>query len=172
MTGRRQDKRQDKRRDSSETLLGTWRLQSFTTEDLATSQTTNLFGANPHGYLHYGADFRMYAILVAQERKPPLDLVPTDIERIALFNGLCSYAGSYAVSGDEVRHHIDVSWNQAWTGTTQVRRFSIDGNHLQMTTLPARNPVTGRECVSMLSWEKIGQAHDQTLSKTCPTSPS
>jgi hypothetical protein len=148
----------DKRRDSSETLLGTWRLQSFTTEDLATGATTNLFGIHPEGYLHYGADARMYAILVAQERRAPVDLVPTDIERIELFNGLCSYAGSYAIVGDEVRHHVDVSWNQAWTGTIQVRRFSIDGNRLRITTLPARNPVTGKECVSVLLWEKLAQA--------------
>lgn len=144
-----------KRPNSSESLLGTWRLQSFTTEDPETGQTTNLFGDNPDGYLYYGADCRMYAILVAQQRKAPVDLVPTDLERIELFNGLCSYAGSYAISGDEVRHHIDVSWNQSWTGTTQVRRFKIDGNHLHITTLPARNPVTGKECVSVLLWEKL-----------------
>jgi hypothetical protein len=144
-----------KRSNSSGALLGTWRLQSFTTEDSATGLTTNLFGTNPYGYLYYGADFRMYAILVAQERKAPVDLVPTDMERIELFNGLCSYAGSYAITGDEVRHHIDVSWNQSWTGTTQVRRFRIDGNHLYITTLPARNPVTGKECVSVLLWEKL-----------------
>lgn len=145
----------DKRFDNNRALLGTWRLQSFTTVDSATGLTTNLFGSHPDGYLYYDADFRMYAILVAHERNTPADLVPTDTERIELFNGLCSYAGSYAITGDEVRHHIDVSWNRSWTGTTQVRRFRIDGNHLHITTLPARNPVMGKECISELLWERL-----------------
>ncbi|WP_321955356.1 lipocalin-like domain-containing protein [Paraburkholderia bannensis] len=143
------------RPDSNPALLGTWKLRSFTTDETATGLTTNLFGIKPHGYLYYGADFRMYAILVAYGRKAPADLVPTDMERIELFNGLCSYAGSYDIAGDEVRHHIDVSWNQSWTGTTQVRRFRINGNCLHITTLPARNPVTGNECVSVLLWDRL-----------------
>jgi hypothetical protein len=143
------------RPDSNAALLGTWKLRSFTTEETASGLTTNLFGLAPDGYLYYGADFRMYAILVAHERITPADLVPTDTERIALFNGLCSYAGSYTIAGDEVRHHIDVSWNQSWTGTIQVRRFRIDGKYLHLTTLPARNPVTGNECVSVLLWERL-----------------
>ena len=46
--------------------LGTWKLQSFTTEDLATGRKTDLFGAHPSGYLSYGPDGRMYAILVKE----------------------------------------------------------------------------------------------------------
>jgi hypothetical protein len=137
-------------------LLGTWTLQSFSTTDLATGQKTHFFGAHPTGYLNYCADGRMYAILVEEERKTPADLVPTDAERIDLFKGLCSYAGTYSIEGDEVSHRIDISWNESWTGTTQVRRFRIDGNQLYLSTLPARNPITGNgECVSELAWIKV-----------------
>ncbi len=48
----------------------------------------NLFGLAPDGYLYYGANSRMYTILVAQAQKAPADLVPTDSERIELSNGL------------------------------------------------------------------------------------
>src|ERR1700734_4434362 len=44
--------------------LGTWKLQSYTTEDIATGRKTNLLGRHPSGYLSYGSDCRMYAILV------------------------------------------------------------------------------------------------------------
>src|SRR5262245_18413589 len=43
----------------SDPQLGTWKLQSNTTEDLASGQKTDLFGANPSGYISYGPDCRM-----------------------------------------------------------------------------------------------------------------
>jgi Lipocalin-like domain len=72
--------------------LGTWKLQSFTTEDLATRQKTDLFGAHPSGYLSYGPDCRMSAILVKEGRKAPNSFVPTDAERVDLYSGFIAYA--------------------------------------------------------------------------------
>jgi hypothetical protein len=135
--------------------LGTWKLQSFTDEDLATGQKTDLFGAHPSGYLNYGPDGRMYAILVKEGRKAPDTLIPTDAERVDLYSGLIAYAGTYSIEDDKVIHHIDASWNQFWTGTTQVRQFRIDGNALYIRTLPAKNPLTGKESSAVLVWTKV-----------------
>ena len=146
---------QQEQQSAAGPLLGTWMLQAFTTDDLVTGQKTDLFGAHPSGCLNYGADGRMYAILVSEGRKAPADLVPTDSERIDLFNGFSSYAGTYTLEGDRVSHHVDASWNQSWTGTTLVRRFRIDGKCLYIETLPARNPITGNECISVLVWVKV-----------------
>jgi hypothetical protein len=135
--------------------LGTWKLQSCIDEDLATGQKTDLLGAHPSGYLTYGADGRMCAILITEGRKAPAALVPSDAERVELYNGLIAYAGTYSVEGDKVSHHIDTSWNQSWTGTTQVRQFRIDGNVLYTTTLPTTNPMTGKESSAVLVWTKV-----------------
>ncbi|MGA9915909.1 lipocalin-like domain-containing protein [Paraburkholderia sp.] len=135
--------------------LGTWKLQSFTDEDLATGEKTDLFGAHPSGYLSYGSDGRMCAILVKEGRKAPDTLVPTEAERVDLYNGFIAYAGTYSIEGDKVSHHIDTSWNQSWTGTTQVRQFRIDGNALYIKTLPAKNPLTGKESSAVLVWIKV-----------------
>jgi hypothetical protein len=81
--------------------LGTWKLQSFTTEDLASGQKTDLFGAQPSGYISYGADCRMYAILIKDGRKAPAMLVPTDAERVELYSGVIAYAGIYSIDGDK-----------------------------------------------------------------------
>jgi hypothetical protein len=135
--------------------LGTWKLQSFRTEDLATGQKTDLFGAHPSGYLSYGPDCRMYAILIKEGRKGPAELFPTDAERVDLYDGFVSYAGTYSIEGDRVSHHVDASWNQSWTGTTQVRQFKIDGKYLYIKTLPAKNPLTGKESTSELVWVKV-----------------
>jgi len=120
-----------------------------------TGQKTNMFGAQPSGYLSYGPDCRMSAILVKEGRKAPDTLVPTDAERVDLYSGFIAYAGTYSIEGDEVSHHIDASWNQSWTGTTQVRQFRIDGNSLYIRTLPAKDPMTGKETSAVLVWIKV-----------------
>jgi hypothetical protein len=135
--------------------LGTWKLQSYVTEEIATGQKSTLLGAHPTGFLHYGPDCRMYAILIKDGRKPPATFVPTDAERIDLYNAFVSYAGTYRIDGDKVAHQVDASWNQSWTGTTQMRKFKIDGNHLIITTLPTKNALTGKESSSVLTWIKV-----------------
>lgn len=135
--------------------LGTWALQSYVTEDLQTGQKTYQFGERPTGYLSYAPDCRMYAILIRENRKAPVALVPTDTEKVDLYSGLIAYAGTYSIEGNKVSHHIDASWNQAWTGTTQVREFKIEGNTLHIRTLPATSPLTGKQSVSSLVWTKV-----------------
>lgn len=135
--------------------LGTWKLQSLTTEDLETGQKAEPLGPHPSGYLTYGPDCRMAVAIVKDDRKGPAALVPTDAEKIDLYDGLIAYAGTYAVDGDKVSHHVDVSWNQAWTGTTQVRQFTIDGNTLHIRTKPAKNPSTGKQGTADLVWTKV-----------------
>ncbi len=135
--------------------IGTWKLQSLTTEYLDTGQKVQSLGAHPTGYLSYGTDCRMYAIIVSENRKPPAGDVPTDAEKIELFSGVLAYAGTNTIDGDQVSHHVDVSWNQAWTGTTQVRQFKIEGNTLHIRSMPAKNPRDGRFSSSRLVWVKV-----------------
>jgi len=124
-------------------------------EDLATGQTTDILGTHPSGYIGYGADCRMYAILIEEGRKAPASLVPTEAERIELYGGLIAYAGGYSVEGDKISHYIDASWNQAWTGTTQVRQFRIDGKTLYIRTMPSKSALNGRESSLVLTWTKV-----------------
>jgi len=135
--------------------LGTWALQSFVTEDSETKEETHLFGLHPSGYIYYGPDCRMYAILIKGDRRAPAGDVPTDVEKVELFSGFFSYAGSYTVDGDKVSHHIDASWNQAWTGTTQVRQFKIEGNTLRNRTMPSKNAMTGRQSISVQTYTRL-----------------
>jgi len=135
--------------------VGTWKLHSYTLEDLATHQTTQPFGTTPSGYISFGADCRMYAILVAEGRKPPASSVATEAERVDLYGGLISYAGSYSVEGDKISSHVDASWNQAWTGTTQVRQFRIEGKTLHIKNVSTANALTGKPASSVLVWTKV-----------------
>jgi hypothetical protein len=115
----------------------------------------NLLGAHPSGYLSYGPDCRMSAILVKESREGPAALVATDPESIELYRGLIAYAGSYAIDGRKITHHIEASWNQAWTGTTQVSQFNIDGKSMYIRTGPSKNPMTGRQSSTVFIWARV-----------------
>jgi len=121
-----------------------------------TGQKSEYFGAHPTGFISYGSDCRVQVIMISEKRKVPANLVPTDAERIGLYNGLTAYAGTYSITGGIVSHYIDASWNEAWTGTTQPRQFKIDGKTLQIKTLSGqKSTITGKEVVIELVWTKV-----------------
>ncbi len=135
--------------------LGTWKLQSLTTEYLDTHEVVMPFGAHPNGYLSYSPDCRMYAIIVREGRKAPSGPVPTNAEKIELFSGVAAYAGTYSVAGNRVDHQVDISWNEGWTGTTQVREFKIDNDVLRIRSAPAKNFLDGRLSSHTLVWMRV-----------------
>jgi len=136
-------------------LLGTWKLKSFVREVAATGERYNERGEHPNGYLSYSPDGRMYAIITWENRIKPHDLLPTNEERLELQRTMISYAGTYTLDAEKVIHHVDISWNQTWTGTDQVRFYKLQGNTLTITSAPSRNFTDGREGRSILVWEKV-----------------
>jgi Lipocalin-like domain len=124
-------------------------------EVTATGEKTNQMGERPAGYMSYSADGRMHAIMTADNRIKPEAANPTDEQRVKLHQSMFAYAGTYTVLADKVIHHVDISWNEAWTGTDQVRFFKLDGNLLTITTAPNKSVIDGREGRSVLVWEKV-----------------
>ena len=136
-------------------ILDTWKLHSLVFEATGTGQRSSPFGDHPDGYLSYSSDGRMYAIGVVEDRPKPRDLLPTDEEKVKLQGSMFAYAGTYTADGEKVVHHVDVSWNQSWTGTDLVRLYKLDGNTLTITTARARNAIDGEEGEFVLVWEKV-----------------
>ena len=136
-------------------ILGTWKLQSLVYEATATGERSSPFGDHPDGYLSYSADGRMCAIGVVADRPKPRDLVPTDEEKVELQGSMFAYAGTYTADGEKVVHHVDVSWNQSWTGTDLVRFYKLNGNTLTITTAPAQSAIDGEEGKFILVWKKV-----------------
>ena len=134
-------------------LLGTWKMKSYVVTTAAGERSTP-YGHNPQGYLSYSADGRMQAIVAASSREVPAAASATDSERVALYNTMFAYAGTYSVEGGKVVHHVDISWNEAWTGTDQTRFFELNGDTLRFTArIP--DPVTGEERHYAVVWEKV-----------------
>jgi len=147
---------------SKSPVLGTWKLVSYVRESIATGRRYNQFGEAPVGYIGYAPDGRMYAIFTRHERITPRDAVPTDEEGVQLLGSMVAYAGTYTFESDnKVVHHIDTSWNQAWTGTHQVRYFELDGDDLTITTAPYKSYHDGEEGRSILVWKRVPQEPSQ-----------
>ena len=136
-------------------VFGTWKLRSYVREVIATGERHNQFGDAPDGYLGYAADGRMDAIFTRGDRIMPRDVVPTEEEGVQLLGSMVAYAGTYTLGEKQVVHHIDISWNQGWTGTDQVRFFELEGDTLTITTAPYRSYLDGREGRSILVWNKV-----------------
>lgn len=140
---------------ANEELYGTWRLVSWTRQVVGTGESADMFGKAPHGYLNYGRDGRMFSIIVKENRPKPADLAKmTDQERAELFNTMLAYGGTFKVDGGRVVHNVDISWNENWTGTAQVRNFRIEGRRLSISYGPQIGS-DGRQITGVLTWEKV-----------------
>jgi hypothetical protein len=140
--------------DERDKLVGTWKLISAVSDDLTTGQKTNIYKM-PVGFITYGADGRVMTIIVDSVRKKPIANVATAAKAEALFRSMAAYAGTYTIKGNQVIHRPDVSWNETWTGTDQIRDYKFDSEHLVLATAPSPDPFTGKMSVRTLVWEKI-----------------
>ena len=141
---------------AQEVLEGTWKLVSSTRTNTTTGATTDSFGPNPLGYIMYGKDGRMMVLITRSDRpKPDSTDKITDEQRSRLFSSMLAYSGTYKFDGETIEHHIDGSWNQVWTGTTQIRNVKKDGDRLIYTTQPGPSPIDGSMGFATLVWEKV-----------------
>ena len=58
---------------AADELYGTWQLVSFY-QVLPSGEKADVFGKSPKGFISYGRDGRMYAILAKDERPKPSDM--------------------------------------------------------------------------------------------------
>jgi hypothetical protein len=135
-------------------LIGTWRMLTWYREFEDTGERLDGLGADPVGFVSYGADGRVHAIVLKRDRPSPAKLPPSDSEKIDLFDSMLAYAGTYTLQEDRVVHHVDASWNQALTGTDQTRFYKLDGSKLKIWSAPAPDPYTGRTVVHRITFEK------------------
>ncbi len=98
----------------------------------------------------------MMVLIVKDERPKAADLAAmTDQERAELFRTMVAYGGTYTFDGKVVTHHLDISWNQVWTGTDLVRNVTFDGRKAIFTTNPGPRSQDGKVVISVLTWGKL-----------------
>ncbi len=96
----------------------------------------------------------MQVIGTSSGRLVPHEPTPTDEEHVSLYKTMFAYAGTYSVEADKVIHHVDISWNEVWNGTDQVRFYEVNGRTLTITTR-ALNPASETDAHYVLVWEKV-----------------
>lgn len=137
-------------------LVGSWRLASATRKLVETGETVDAYGGpKPNGWISYGKDGRMMVICAFENRsRPEANDKMSDHNRIELHKTFFAYAGKYRVDGDKVTHDIDVSWNEVWSGTAQVRQAELKDGELVLTTPPFRFNVDGKMSIITLIWKR------------------
>jgi hypothetical protein len=141
---------------SSASLVGSYKLVASTVKILDSGEVSDTYGKHPSGYLNYSSDGRMLLVIFSDKNdRPAPEIAPSDEQAAKLFRTMAAYGGTYDFDGRTVKHHIDMSWNQTWTGTTQIRDVRKDGDKLVYTTRPAPSPFDGKMSVVTLVWQKV-----------------
>jgi hypothetical protein len=139
-----------------EDLTGTYKLISSQRKIVATGEVLDTWGANPKGFISYGKDGRVLVLIVTDNRPKPESIERiTDQDRAKLFRTMTAYGGKYEFDGKTVQHHIDISWNEVWTGTTVVRELKREGDKLVYSSPAAPFSSDGRMSEVTLIWEKV-----------------
>jgi hypothetical protein len=137
-----------------EVLFGTWKQLSGTYVDIESGEERPGLSKAPNGYIHFAHNGRMFNLTVDSARRKPLGARPTAAEAEALYRTLIAYTGTFGVEGDKVYFDLDVSWNESWTGTRQVRTFELNGDRL-MIAAEIVNPMTGKPARHRLVFQKV-----------------
>jgi hypothetical protein len=130
-------------------------MVSWKKEFVATRKAVDALGPDPQGFITYTADGRVSVIVVPRDRPAPASLPPIDAEKVRLCDSRFAYAGTYTLDDDKVVHHLDTTWNQAWSGTDQVRFYKLAGNRLSIHGAPAPDPFTGQDVIHRVEFEKV-----------------
>jgi len=138
------------------TIVGTWRVTSFTSETLETKEITRPFGNSPIGYIQYSPGGHMVVFFSSSDQKRPENARYTDVESAEAHRSIiAAYAGTYRVDGDKVVHHVVASWLPHWVETDQVRFYTVNGTSLAIKSAPFLSPKTGKQVVSTQLFERI-----------------
>ena len=141
--------------DTSKSLVGTWRVTSFSMTTLETNEVSRPFGENPIGYLQYSPGGHMVVFLSAAEM-PKAGPPYSDADRAVIHSRIIgAYAGTYTVDGNKVTHHIVASWRPEWVGGDQIRFAELSGDKLTIKTAPLASGLTGKQIVATLTFERV-----------------
>jgi hypothetical protein len=146
---------QTKAADISKSLIGTWRVASFSMVTSDTNEVSRPYGENPVGYLQYSPGGHMVVFLSAGEM-PKASIPYSDADRAAIHSKIFgAYAGTYSVDGNKVTHHVVASWRPDWVGGDQIRFVELNGDKLTIKTAPLASGSTGKQIVATLTFERV-----------------
>lgn len=136
-------------------LTGSWRLTAFELE-MPDGTKSHPYGEDLTGYLFYNDEGFMSAAFMNAERGRVPDGELSEAAKASTYDQFMAYSGPYEVNGDKIRHFVEVSSLEVWTGTVQERWYKIDGNRLELLTQALS--VGSEAPVGRLVWEREEKA--------------
>jgi hypothetical protein len=136
---------------ADQNLAGTWNLLSCFMEDVETKEQREVWGERPNGRLTLTPGGHWIVVQTAESRNAP----QSDEDRSTAFRSMLAYSGKYHVEGKKIIVTVDIAWDESWTGTEQVRFFSIDGDRLHIEAAPQRYANLGDKVMrAVLIWQR------------------
>jgi len=135
-------------------IVGAWRLVKYEPQTPDASKRLP-FGGCVSGSLIYAAEgFMSVAIMSGNRTNFTSDdrLAGTPDEYAQAMKTYVSYCGRYSADSDQVVHHIELSQFPNWSGTEEVRFYSIDGEWMHMHTPPF--VLGGIEQIAHIVWQR------------------
>ena len=135
-------------------LVGSWKLvsASSTTRDGERNETP--YGPDPVGFLTYGLDGRVTALISNGGRKVLSVGGGQPEEQAEAFRTFLAYAGRYTLTDDKVIHFVEISSIQNYVGKELVRNIRFQNNHITLVTPPTR--INGKIQTVELIWQRLG----------------
>jgi hypothetical protein len=138
---------------ANERLVGTWKLVSASSTAPTGERSETPYGPSPTGFLTYGADGRVTALISYGGRKGLSVGGGTLEEQAEAFKTFLAYAGRYALSGDKVTHYVEISSIQNYVDKELVRNVKFQHDQIILVTPPTR--VNGKIQIVELIWQRI-----------------
>ena len=135
-------------------IVGAWKLKSFTELDVGTNATSHPMGRNARATVIYTSSGHVATIFAAEGRNPATTIPIAAIEAAHLFQTMVAFAGRYETKGNELIYYPEITWNEEWNGTTQVRHFEIKDDVLTVRSLPAKNILGDAMPIMSMTWER------------------
>jgi Lipocalin-like domain len=133
-------------------LVGLWKLTGHGNKNPSTGALEHPRGQHPGGYQLFSKDGRHMFVMFDENRKKPSG-PPSNADKVALFDSMLSYAGTYKVVGNKVLIHMEHDASQQ----VQINRtYVVDlaGNKLTLTAEPFTD-AAGRRIISIRNFERV-----------------
>jgi hypothetical protein len=133
-------------------LVGTWKLIGASSTTSAGERIETPYGVGPTGFLTYTADGRVSSVISYGGRRPLSMGGGKMEEQVEAFKTSLAYAGRYALNGDKVTHHIEVSSIQNYVDRDLIRTIKFEDDRITLITPPT--PVNGKVQTVELVWQR------------------
>jgi hypothetical protein len=114
-------------------LIGSWSLISSQTTVVDGGKTQVFTPEHVKGYVILTPDGRLMTVAIGGDRKK---IPANNADEAQLWETMVAYTGRYRIEGNDFVTTVDVSWDESWTGTEQVRHYKIEGDKLTVVSAP------------------------------------